>query len=157
MRYLSLLFSAAIVAADQLIKSLAVRHLREVATVPLWQDVLHLTYVENRGMAFSMMEGQTWLLVWVTGAILLLLLAYMLFGKDHTKPLLFSMAAVLGGGVGNLIDRATVGFVVDYIDFRLINFAVFNFADICVCLGTFGMMICILLSESKKPKERAES
>ena len=156
MIYLSLLFSAAIVAVDQLIKSLALRHLTGVATVPLWEDVLHLTYVENRGMAFSMMEGQTWLLVWVTGAILLALLLYMVFGKGHTKPLLFSMAAVLGGGVGNLIDRATVGFVVDYIDVRIINFAVFNFADICVCLGTIAMMICILLSENKKSKEDKE-
>lgn len=153
MIYLALLAAGAIVAADQWLKALAAHYLAPIGTRPLIDGVLHLTYVENRGMAFSLMEGHTWLLVWVTGLILLGLLAYLLFGKDHSAFLKFSLAAIIGGGAGNLIDRIFSGYVVDYIDFRLINFAVFNFADICVCLGTVALMVYILLLEPRRQKK----
>ncbi len=73
-RYVALLMSACLVGIDQWLKLLAKEFLKPGETTPLIQDVLHLTYLENRGAAFGMMEGQKWLLVWATALVLLLLI-----------------------------------------------------------------------------------
>lgn len=131
---------AVIVAADQGIKLWALQHLTQVDTIPLVQDVLHLTYVENRGAAFGILQGQVNILLIVTGIFLAAMIIAILIGKIQGKLMIGCFSMVVAGGIGNLIDRAFRGFVVDYIDFRLINFPVFNLADCFVVVG-----ICVIL------------
>lgn len=151
--YLALLLSAVLVGIDQLLKYWAVHQLRPVGTVPIIENIFHFTYIENRGMAFGMMEGQQWLLIWVTAAVLLVLVIVVLSGRLKHKFPLFAAAVVLGGGVGNLIDRVYRGYVVDYIHVKAINFAVFNFADACVTIGTLALAVWVICSELRRSRE----
>ncbi len=144
-----LLTAAALVGIDQLIKHWAFTQLQQLPTIPLIQDVLHLTYSENRGAAFSMLYGKTELLI-LMNTILLLVLLYLLLKKKFPHPFAMgSITMIFAGGLGNMIDRfiREGSFVVDYIDFRLINFAIFNFADICVVCGTFLLLFYMLFEE----------
>ena len=144
--YLALLLSAVLVLVDQLTK-IAVQHwLKPIGDFPLIDGVLHLTYLENRGMAFGMMQGQKWLLIWVTAIVLLVLIPAVMMGKVKKPATLFTVAVIIGGGVGNLIDRIYRGYVIDFIYVKIINFAIFNFADICVTCGT-AVLLFILLRE----------
>ncbi len=144
--YLALLLSTVLVVADQLLKVAVQRWLQPVGDIPLIDGVLHLTYLENRGMAFGMMEGQKWLLIWVTAIVLLALIAAIMMEKIKKPATLVTVAVIIGGGVGNLIDRIYRGYVIDFIYVKVINFAIFNFADICVTCGTV-VLLCILLRE----------
>lgn len=152
--YLALLLSALLVGLDQLLKLWAVHALKPVGSYPIINNILHLTYVENRGAAFGMMQGQTWLLIWATALVLLVLVFLILSGRIKQKFPLFTIAVILGGGVGNLIDRVYRGFVVDYIHVKIINFAVFNFADICVTMGTLVLVCWLIFGESRKERHK---
>lgn len=149
-----LLTAALLVAGDQLIKGWAMEVLKPAGSIDLIPDVLSLYYHENFGAAWGILQGQRWLLLGVTGVILLGLL-FALVTKRIRGPLLQAAASlILAGGVGNLIDRAfhPGGFVVDYIYFEPINFPIFNLADICVCVGTGLLALYILFGEGKEQK-----
>lgn len=152
--YLALLLSALLVGLDQLLKLWAIQALKPVGTYPIINNVLHLTYVENRGAAFGMMEGQKWLLVWATALVLLVLVFVILSGRMKQKFPLFTVAVILGGGIGNLIDRVYRGYVVDYVHVKIINFAVFNFADICVTMGTLVLVCWLIFGESRRERQK---
>ncbi len=155
-RYVALLMSAVLVGIDQILKVLAIEYLKPVGSHPIIPDIFHLTYVENRGAAFGMMAGQKWLLVWVTAIVILAAIIAVMAGKIKNTTVLFSVATIIGGGVGNLIDRVYRGYVVDYVHLKIIDFAVFNFADICVTVGTTVLLIYLLFYELKhKNKEVA--
>ena len=134
------LLAAALVAVDQVVKYL-VR-----AGIPLHTAVdflpgLDLTYVQNTGAAFSLLEEHTWILT-IVSLVVSVLLVVLLVKKVFSRP--FAMAAlsmVLAGAVGNLIDRLFFGFVTDMFQTTFISFAVFNVADICVVLG--GIAFCV--------------
>lgn len=146
-----------LVAADQVIKIWAVTHLSQINTIPLIQDVLHLTYVENRGAAFGIMQGKTTILLIVTSIFLLAILVAILIKKIQQPFYIWMLSLIVAGGVGNLIDRAFRGFVVDYIDFRLIGFPVFNLADCCVVVGILAVVIYQLLVEELLHRKSNES
>lgn len=157
-RYLALLMSAALVGIDQWLKLLAKEFLKPGETTPLIRDVLHLTYLENRGAAFGMMQNKKWLLVWATAAVLLILTLAVMAGKIKGTFPLFSVCTIIGGGIGNLIDRVYRGYVIDYIHVKIVNFAIFNFADICVTVGTAMLIFYLLFHEllgRKKTEEKA--
>ena len=157
-RYLALLMSAALVGIDQWLKLLAKEFLKPGETTPLIQDVLHLTYLENRGAAFGMMQNKKWLLVWATAAVLLILILAVMAGKIKGTFPLFSVCTIIGGGIGNLIDRVYRGYVIDYIHVKIVNFAIFNFADICVTVGTAMLIFYLLFHEllgQTKTEEKA--
>ena len=143
--------STAFVVLDQFFKILAMDKLEPIGSLPIIPDIFHLTYIENRGAAFGMMEGKKWVLIGLTAAVLLVAVLLVLAGKlESNNHLLFSVCTIIGGGVGNLIDRIYRGFVVDYIHLKLINFAVFNFADICVTLGTVWLLLYLVLDMKKE-------
>ncbi len=149
-KVLSLLAAALLTLADQLIKRWATAVLQPAGALPLLPGVAELRYVVNDGMAFSMLSGRQALLIAATTAILLAVLGWLVFGR----PAPLERAAwvlVLGGGVGNLIDRALHGQVVDYINLLFMRFAVFNFADICVCTGV-GLLILGILLDLRRPR-----
>lgn len=131
------------VGIDQITKKLAVKYLMPVDTVPIIKDALHLTYVENRGAAFGMLKDSRWVFMSVsTVAIVVIAVFLWKYGRE-SFPMCFFLSLILGGGIGNMIDRVALGYVVDFIDFRLIDFAVFNGADSFVCVGAF-FLICLL-------------
>ena len=143
---------AVLVGADQLIKLWAVQVLEPVGAMPLIPHVVELRFVLNPGMAFSLLSGKQLFLITATGAALLLV-AYWLFFRSRGKKLQqAALILVLGGGIGNLIDRVLNGEVVDYINLLFMRFAVFNFADICVCVGVALWVLVILLEETHEEK-----
>ena len=143
---------AVLVGADQLIKLWAVQVLEPVGAMPLIPHVVELRFVLNPGMAFSLLSGKQLFLIATTGAALLLV-AYWLFFRSRGKKLQqAALILVLGGGIGNLIDRVLNGEVVDYINLLFMRFAVFNFADICVCVGVALWVLVILLEETHEEK-----
>ena len=139
---------AALVGIDQLIKLWASNVLQPVGAMPLIPHVVELRFVLNQGMAFSLLSGKQLFLIAATSAALLLV-AYALFFRSRGKYLQqAALILVLGGGIGNLIDRVLNGEVVDYINLLFMRFAVFNFADICVCVGVALWVLVIFLEES---------
>lgn len=143
MALIALLLSVLVVAADQICRILAVEYLKPVGTYPLIGGLLDLRYVENRGAAFSILQNQRWLFVAVT-AVVCALIVFALFRYRHHE--FFSYAAsvlIVGGGIGNLIDRVLYGYVVDYIRISFFP-AVFNFGDCCVTVGTLFLIIHVL-------------
>ena len=139
--------AAALIGIDQAIKLWAVNVLQPVGSMPLIPHVVELRFVLNQGMAFSLLSGKQLFLIIAT-SIALILVAYMLFFRSRGKYLQqASMLLVLGGGIGNLIDRVLNGEVVDYINLLFMRFAVFNFADICVCVGVALWVLEIFLEE----------
>ena len=144
---INLVCVAALVGADQLIKLWAIRALAPVGAMPLIPHLVELRFVLNQGMAFSLLSGKQLFLIVATSAALLLV-AYELFFRSRGKLLQrIAFILVLGGGIGNLIDRVLNGEVVDYINLLFMNFAVFNFADICVCVGVAMWVLVIFLEE----------
>ena len=152
----NLLCVAALVGLDQAIKFWAVSALQPVGAMPLIPHVVELRFVLNPGMAFSLLSGKQLFLIIAT-SIALIFVAYGLFFRSRGKLLQqIAFILVLAGGIGNLIDRVLNGEVVDYINPLFIDFAVFNFADILVCVGVALWVLVILLEEveDKPSKER---
>ena len=134
---------------DQLTKYLTVLHLKPIDTLPIIEDVLHLTYVENTGAAFGMMKEARWVFMVTSTAAIIGILGYMIhrvYIKKEKMPWMeaLSLSLIVGGGIGNMIDRTMLGYVVDMIDCRFINFSVFNVADSFGCIGA-GLMILYLM------------
>ena len=151
--WIVLVTAAVLVGLDQLFKWLAIENLSGIATFPLLDGIFHLTYVENRGAAVGIMKGWGIALIILTTVVLAGLVWLLLKGKFKHPFLLVAITLFIGGGVGNLIDRVFRQFVVDYLDFRLINFAVFNFADCFIVIGTIFLCIYVLFLSDKEKKE----
>lgn len=143
----------AAVAIDQIIKKAVVSTMALYETIPVIQDVFHITYIHNTGAAFSMMDGMRIVLIMLPLVLVCAALIYMFIKRKTGHPLLMtSVALIAGGGIGNLIDRISMGFVVDYLDFRV--FPIFNMADICVCVGCGLLILYILFIDGRKNGKR---
>ena len=147
-----ILITVGVVILDQFTKWLAVEYLIPIGTFPIIKDALHLTYVENPGAAFGMMQNSRWIFLLVSTVAIIAIIIYLIKFATKNKLALLSLAFILGGGIGNMIDRVALGYVVDFIDFRLINFAVFNVADSFVCVGAALLIIYVLFIEGKENK-----
>ena len=147
-----ILITVGVVVLDQFTKWLAVEYLIPVGTVPIIKNALHLTYVENPGAAFGMMQNSRWIFLLVSTVAIIAIIIYLIKFAPKNKLALLSLAFILGGGIGNMIDRVALGYVVDFIDFRLINFAVFNVADSFVCVGAALLIIYVLFIDGKENK-----
>ena len=151
-RFLWLLPIAAVVGLDQLTKWLAVTYLKAVDTVPIIKNALHLTYLENRGAAFGMLKDHRWVFMLISTVMIVGLSVYLFGGLAENKLYEISVAMIISGGIGNMFDRIGLGYVVDFIDFRLINFAVFNGADSFVCVGAGILILALILDIIKEAK-----
>lgn len=144
------------VLLDQLTKRWAAAELTKVSTIPLIEGVFHLTYCENTGAAFSIFSDQRWLLLLIS-FVLLAGILYAILKKWMKYPLgQISLLLILAGALGNVIDRVFQGYVVDFFDFRLIHFPIFNVADVLLNVGVFLMVIYLLLIEPKRMKKEKE-
>lgn len=131
---------------DQFTKYLAVQHLMNKDDIILIPGVLQLHYLENTGAAFSLLEGKQLLFAIIT-PILLIIMAYILIRLPQNKKytlLNYIIVFVIAGAIGNYIDRVTNNYVVDFIYFSLINFPVFNIADIYVTCSVIALFLVIL-------------
>ena len=158
--YEYIIYTAAIlvgIGLDQLTKLLAVKYLKPVASVPIIKDVLHLTFVTNDGMAFGMLDDKRWIFMSVS-VIMIAVLGYLLYaGRLENKLYKISVSMIISGGIGNMIDRIMLGEVIDFVDFCLIDFAVFNVADSIVCIGAGLLVLALVLEiieEGKKDKQK---
>ena len=126
------------VAADQAVKYYTVTHLALYGTAPLIPGFIELLYIQNTGGGFSILEGHTWALTVITAA-LMAAIAVLLVKRTFSHPLgMWTLTVILGGGLGNLIDRIRLGYVVDMFNFQFMNYPVFNVADILVVCGVIG-------------------
>lgn len=138
-----------LIGIDQLSKLWALDYLKEIGSIPIIQNIFHLTYVENRGAAFGMLQNNQIIFIIVALAASIYGLYYL-----HTKKVNIigksGIILIISGAIGNLIDRVRLGFVVDYFDFRIIWEYVFNVADVFVVVGTILLCIYILFFEDKE-------
>ena len=156
MTMIYLLYTAVIlvlVGCDQILKAWTVHHLELGQSTAFFPGFLRLTRVHNYGAAWSSFSGKTVLLVAVTAA-LLVAVAYLLVRRIVRHPLgQWSLAIILGGGIGNLIDRVRLGYVVDMLDTMFMDFPVFNMADVFVVCGTVCALIYYLAFYSKSDEK----
>lgn len=134
----------ALIAFDQLVKYWAFTVLQPLTTIPIVENIFHLTYVENRGAAFSLLMNRRWLFVILAVLVVSAAAIALKKGVIQTKTGKWSLYLITAGAVGNVIDRIARGFVVDLFDFRLIHFPVFNVADIFICIGAVLFFIYIM-------------
>lgn len=119
---------------------------------PLIPGVVNLRPVENRGMAFSMLSGQALLLALFTAALLMAVVVWLLAHPDASRPVRAGFWLIVGGGLGNLYDRLVSGSVTDFLDLAFVRFAVFNVADVCICVGAALVVLGVWLGEKDVKK-----
>lgn len=137
-----------IIILDQWSKLLAVKFLSPIGTYPILKNVFHLSYAENTGAAFSIFLNKQTFLIIIT-LLFTIALIYYLIRKVYMKEFFWfnlSLSFIIGGAIGNLIDRIRLSYVIDFFDFRLINFAIFNVADCFVVIGTIMLSLVLLFS-----------
>ena len=141
---------ALVVVLDQAVKAYIRGRMYVGESLPVLKDIFHVTYVQNRGAAFNMMTGAESLLTVLPAALMIFGIWYMEKHKDEHWSLTLAICLIVAGGVGNLIDRLTRGFVTDMLDFRF--WPVFNVADVAVCIGA-GFLVIYTLFFYGKGKE----
>ena len=154
---LTIMTIALLIAIDQIIKFIVLKHLEPIGSITVIDKVLSLTYVENTGAAFGSFSGYTRVLSVFTALVLIVGLIYLLSGKIQSKVIYWGLTLIIAGGAANLTDRVGRHFVIDYIDPLFVKFAVFNFADILVTVGAFIVIIYLLyeiVRDSKNAKAK---
>ena len=148
------LFAAGIVAADQITKWLVVENIALYDQVPAIPGLFHFTHVHNYGAAFSSFSGMRWLFI-----VIFVVLTMAVVWEYRKKSMPFSaferwcIAAVYAGGLGNMIDRVWLGYVVDMIEVEFMRFAVFNVADCFITCGCIAMIVSLVFFNKEFWKE----
>ena len=137
---------------DQAAKFFAAGLLQSVKTFPLWENVFHLTYLENSGAGWGMFSEHTWILTALTLIVIVAVVAYVVVKRPKQPMLNWALTFLIGGAVGNFIDRVRLGYVIDFFDFTLINFPVFNPADCFITVGAVLFAVYIIFYSDKKEK-----
>lgn len=148
------IFVALIAVADQVTKAMTVANIALYQDIPVWDGLFHFTYVQNTGAAFSSLEGMRWLFV-----LIFLVLTMALVYEVRKQSMGFKtfewwcIAAIYGGGLGNMIDRLRLGYVVDMIEVEFIRFPVFNVADCFITCGCIALIAHLMLFNREFWKE----
>lgn len=144
-----------LLSLDQFTKHLAITKLKDNPAIILIKGVLELKYLENRGSAFGMLQNQKFFILFV-GFVFLGVILFFLFklpGEKKFRIVHIFLAAVIAGGIGNMIDRFRFDYVVDFIYFVLINFPIFNVADCYIVVSVIGLFILFLFVFKEKDLE----
>jgi signal peptidase II len=150
---LYLLLAAIIVALDQIVKRWASGNLQGLGTVEFIPGILNFRYAENTGAAFSMLKDMRWLFISVSIIASAVIVYIILARKIRSVWGLLPLSMVLGGAVGNLIDRIFAGYVVDRFEFAFVRFAIFNVADMFVTVGGILFIAYYVLAEVRAIKK----
>ena len=144
---------AAVILLDRVVKWAVSTNMEVGETIPLIENVFHITYVQNQGAAFSLMEGKTVILLVLPAVVMTAGIILLVIKRRTWHPMLCTgIAFVCAGGVGNFVDRALRGYVVDMFDFRV--FPVFNVADIFVCAGCGSILFYVMVMDGSKGKRQ---
>lgn len=147
MLYLIVVFT---ILLDQVSKFAAVKYLKGNEPYIIINDVFRLYYIENSGAAFGILQNRKSLFIIITSIVVVSIIFFLVkYPNDVNKLMKISMVLLVGGAIGNLIDRIRLGYVIDFLSVKLpwgYNFPVFNFADIFVVLGTISIMIMVLFN-----------
>ncbi len=144
------IISLIVILLDQIIKYIVVSNMMFTETINVIKNFFRITYLQNTGGAWSILSGSTFFLV-VLAAIMLIFIIYMIKKeKKITTIKIFTYGILIGGIVGNMIDRIRFDYVIDYLDFNFLsyNFPVFNLADIAIVVGSI-ILIITLIKEDK--------
>lgn len=161
----SMLLTTLLIVIDQLTKAIATDKLKGKPPVPVIEGVFQFRYLTNPGAAFGSLENSRWVFMTFSTVAIIVMLGYLFYASfvnEQTKLYTLSVSTILAGGIGNMIDRTFYGDklfhgeVVDFLDFCLIDFAVFNFADSCVCVGA-GLLILALVLDIIKESRGAKN
>lgn len=139
-----------LIGIDQLSKVWALNSLKDIGSIPIIENIFHLTYVENRGAAFGMFQNSQMIFVIVALSASIFGIYYLNKNKNINLLGKTGIILIISGAIGNLIDRVRLGFVVDYFDFRFIWEYVFNVADVFVVVGTILLCLFILFFDNEK-------
>lgn len=154
-----------LIIVDQFTKHLAIVNLKDQPAIPIIKGVLELDYLENRGVAFGMFQNQKFFILLV-GIVFMVFILFVMLQMPVNKKFTvvhIILACIIAGGIGNMIDRFTYSYVVDFISFVLIHFPIFNVADcyvVCATIALFIMFLFVLKEEDleflsfKKSKEK---
>ncbi len=141
-----------VVAIDQVLKVWISHSFPLYTTKVLIPKMLEFAYLHNDGAAMGMFSGSRWYLIGFTALLLFGCLGYLIYGKQKSVLLQFALALIVGGGIGNLIDRIYLGYVIDFVRFPISWFSYsFNIADCAVCIGC-GFLVLDLLLDIKRAK-----
>ncbi len=141
------LTSIGIVLLDQLLKAVITRNMQLSQSIPVLNNIFHITYIQNTGAGFGLFQGSTRLLIWFS-IIVIGIIMYFYDEIPKNKCAQLSIAAILGGTFSNLIDRINLGYVIDFLDFRI--WPAFNIADAAITIGAVSLAIFLIRKESKK-------
>lgn len=154
MRKARYLLIAGLLLLDQIVKYVVRTCMYLGESIPVIQNLFHLTYVRNTGAAFNLFEGMSGLLTVIPLIALVFAVWYMEKHLEEHGTLLLSLILIISGGVGNLIDRIWLGYVTDVFDFRV--FPVFNIADIAICAGCFFLVVYIFFFDKAQQGENVD-
>jgi len=144
------IISIMLIVIDQIIKLWSFNSLRMGNSITIISNILELDYLENRGAAFGIFQGNVVALAIISIMIMVIIIVYMVKNKIKNQIFLLALIFIISGGIGNLIDRIFRGFVIDYIELLFIKFPVFNMADVYVFLGAILISYYILFLEEKE-------
>ena len=147
------------VFADQLTKQLVVNFLDREEPFYIIKDVFRFSYVENRGAAFGMLDDHRWVFMIVSTVAIVGIIFYMWKFCRDSKLLCLGLSLIVGGGIGNMIDRIFLGYVIDFLDFCAFPnlwMWVFNVADAFVCIGAAIVVLSLLIDIVKDSKKKTE-
>ena len=156
---LSMILAVLLVVIDQVTKILAETYIDKNDPIVIINGVFRLRLLMNPGAAFGSMQDSRWIFMTFSSIAIVAMMGYLFYAsfvKPATKLYTLSVSAIMAGGIGNMIDRIFVGEVVDFFDFYLIKFAVFNFADCCVCVGAGFLVLALILDLVKEAKAEKE-
>lgn len=139
-KIVTFIIAALSIVVDQVIKIFVINNLQPIKSVTVIDNLLTFTYVENKGMAFGMLANQRWIFIALTSIVILALVIAVFKLKNQSRLFYISAALLIGGGIGNLIDRILYGYVVDYIALSFFP-PVCNFADYCVTAGVIIFLV----------------
>ncbi|MCR5263362.1 MAG: signal peptidase II [Clostridiales bacterium] len=150
------LLAVFVTVADYVSKRLIVRYLMPVGSVTVIPGIFDFTYLENRGAAFGMLEDHPWIHTAISLAAVIGISVYLVIERKAKRSQWLNAAAgmMIGGGIGNLIDRLSQGYVVDFIETKFMKFAIFNVADSFVTVGAAILLVYVIVSEIKTAKKQ---
>lgn len=144
----TIIISIILLCIDQISKLLVVNLLTKTDSITIIKNFFHLTYINNDGAAFSILVGKRIFLILIAVLVIVMLISYIKKNNIQNKLELVSISLIIGGSLGNLMDRVVRGYVIDFLDFKIFNynFPIFNLADTFIVIGVF----LLLLKEIRK-------
>ena len=147
-------YAVLVLIIDQVIKVIVSNHLTESKELQVIKNIISICYTHNTGAAFSILQNQKYLLIFLALIALIIIDRYITNLKDASKLEQVSYSLIIGGIIGNLLDRIFYSSVIDYILLKFIDFPIFNLADSCIVIGVIILIVLTVIDSIKKYKNK---